>query len=276
MKMIRVLFMFALVFSLGTSYGQIKVNAPNGDVGVGFSGTPSEKLEVGGNIRMNSSTSTPLTNFVNGPLGNSHRMTLSNSTNAATSAAFFSMKGNGESNGTNGQFTCAGSFLDLKYAKADGNFGTFGLRITATGDVGIGNTAPTEKLHVNGNIFASGTITPSDKRLKNDVQEFDQGLETIMKMNPVSYFYNGEGGISAKNRNIGVIAQELQEIAPYLVSDFEYIEHNDENEIILQETYLKIYDSAIKYILVNAVQEQQKTIKSLTERITKLEAIISK
>jgi hypothetical protein len=34
------------------------------------------------------------------------------------------------------------------------------MRITDDGNVGISTTAPTEKLHVNGNILASGTITP--------------------------------------------------------------------------------------------------------------------
>jgi hypothetical protein len=32
--------------------------------------------------------------------------------------------------------------------------------VTTNGDVGIGTDTPTEKLHVMGNVIASGTITP--------------------------------------------------------------------------------------------------------------------
>jgi hypothetical protein len=49
--------------------------------------------------------------------------------------------------------------LDLATYKLVGNGGTEGIAIDASGNVGIGIT-PSEKLHVDGNILATGTITP--------------------------------------------------------------------------------------------------------------------
>jgi len=56
-----------------------------------------------------------------------------------------------------------------------------------------------------------------------------------------------------------VIAQELQEVTPYMVSAYQ----RDGTE------YLQV-DSAMTYMLVNAVQEQQETIETQQEQITQL------
>ena len=61
-----------------------------------------------------------------------------------------------------------------------GSGGTLLLRgVGSTGYFGFGISNPSEKIHVGGNIFATGTITPSDRRLKDNVTEFKDGLNVV-------------------------------------------------------------------------------------------------
>ena len=64
------------------------------------------------------------------------------------------------------------------------------LTILANGNVGIGSTmaTPSVKLQVDGDIMATGSITPSDKRLKSNVSSMEYGLKEILMLNPKTYF----------------------------------------------------------------------------------------
>ena len=96
------------------------------------------------------------------------------------------------------------------------------LNITATGNGikfngGYGSTGAT--IDTNGNYFANGNITisgtvsqGSDARLKTDVETIDGSK--VFDMRGVSF-------IKAGKKGAGVIAQELQEIAPELVHENE-------------------------------------------------------
>ena len=271
-------------FAVTLMTAQIKVVAPNGDVMIG-DGTPTEKLHVTGNIAL--SNDSGISNFIHGPADDTQRITMSTAATGTTSYAFFGMKGselaaNGGVPATRGQCTLAGRYIDLKYNCAPGNLGTFGLRINANGRVGIGTTAPTEQLHVAGNIFASGSVITSDRRLKSNINKFTDGLPEIMKIKPVSYNYNGKASISSDRTHVGIIAQEFSKIAPYAVKEFTHIVHNDDNEVILEEEYLAVDANVIQYMLVNAVQEQQamleekqNEIDALALRLEKLENYIN-
>ena len=93
----------------------------------------------------------------------------------------------------------------------------------------------------------------SDRRLKQDIKKYKEGLEEIRKVNAVTYRYNEKSGHNTDITYVGVIAQELQEIAPHMV--------NDEAE------YLIVNSSAFTYMLINAVQEQDETIQSQAQTI---------
>ncbi|MDX1407933.1 MAG: tail fiber domain-containing protein, partial [Saprospiraceae bacterium] len=99
----------------------------------------------------------------------------------------------------------------------------------------------------------------SDRRLKQNVQSFDEGLAQIMQIRPVTYQYNSKSKYDTNPEYVGVVAQELQQVAPYMVS---------ENE----DGYLTVNNSPMTYLLINAVQEQQQLIQELTERLAMQEA----
>ena len=120
-------------------------------------------------------------------------------------------------------------------------------------NVGIGNfqtTDPSEKLHVKGNILASGNVTAySDERLKSDIQTLDGSK--VLQMRGVSFTKDGESGS-------GVIAQEIEKIAPELVHDGEYKS--------------VAYGNLVGYLIENAKQQQSEIdelktlVKTLMEK----------
>ncbi len=100
----------------------------------------------------------------------------------------------------------------------------------------------------------------SDARLKENIEPYTDGLAQLKNINPVYYHYNQQSGYDTKRQHIGVIAQEMQKIAPYMVGSFK----KEDKE------YLNVDNSAMTYMLINAVKEQQKEIEELKELVKKL------
>lgn len=141
-----------------------------------------------------------------------------------------------------------------------------------TGFIGLGSVGnPSQQLHVAGNVFATSYLTPSDKNLKSNIEEFKDGLDVVLKMDVKSYNYNGKSGTNSKYRHVGVMAQQLEEIAPYLVTPYTFEEEDNDGNVISKEEYLSIHDSSIKYVLVNAIKDQQDLIVDQNQRIADLE-----
>lgn len=97
-------------------------------------------------------------------------------------------------------FYNAGAGSDSNYL----SMGLYGvnnvLNITAAGNVGIGTTSPSQKLHVAGNILATGAITmyySSDKRLKQNIRKVNAS-KTLMSLGGV-YQYEYIDSEVAKN-----------------------------------------------------------------------------
>lgn len=142
------------------------------------------------------------------------------------------------------------------------------------GNVGIGTTAPTYKLQLSADSAAKPTSNvwtiASDARLKTNINDFTEGLSTLLNIRPRTYQYNGRGGAGYDDSgvHIGVIAQELKSIAPYMVGTFKGVLDGEMTE-------LENYDGqALPFIIVNAIKEQQQQIERQTGEIAGLRAEI--
>ena len=99
----------------------------------------------------------------------------------------------------------------------------------------------------------------SDIRVKNNVKNINYGLNEILNINPVSFFWNDENiNIDNEIGNLGFIAQDVLNFIPEAVK-------TTGNDI------LRIDYDAITATLTKAIQEQQALIKALEQRIINLE-----
>lgn len=143
-------------------------------------------------------------------------------------------------------------------------------------NIGIGLYNPSERLHVSGNIVASGNVISSfsDMRLKTKTGDLKNSLELISKLNGFKYKFNGkakEYGFEDNNEMIGLNAQEVNEIIPEVVSiapfDMKRDENTNEIKSISGENYLSIqYDRIIPY-LVEAIKELKKENELLKSKL---------
>lgn len=171
--------------------------------------------------------------------------------------------------------------------------GYFVGRVYMVPSLGIGILNPAYYLHLVSNSAAkpasSTWIVTSDARLKNDLGPFDDGLDLLLKMKPVWFEYNGKGGVEKGLKGVGLMAQDLQELAPYMVDSWTH--YPDSADLSKQEEYLAIDYGAMDFILMNAIREQQAAIEanamlreenerltrqvlSLDRRLTELEGLV--
>ncbi|CAN0449518.1 unnamed protein product, partial [Phaeothamnion confervicola] len=92
----------------------------------------------------------------------------------------------------------------------------------SAGNIGIGTDMPSSKLSVNGNadkVGGGAWETFSDARMKKNVVSYTKGLSDILKINTVSFQYNGKGGYGDDGKTyVGVLAQEIEKVLPGTVS----------------------------------------------------------
>ncbi len=108
-----------------------------------------------------------------------------------------------------------------------------------------------------------GSINTSDARLKRDIQPLAYGLNDLMKLRPVSYFW--KDGQEGDKRRIGFIAQELQTVLPEVVRDREWApaEKDGGTGAWKPTERLGVAYSEIIPVTVAAIQEQQVQIEAL-------------
>lgn len=120
--------------------------------------------------------------------------------------------------------------------------------------VGIGTSAPSTELDVVGDIEYTGTITDvSDRRLKENFKRITNVLGLIQNITGFSYNMKDD---TAKKREYGVIAQDVQKVFPEMVRVIDNKEH-------LGVSYIQLIP-----VLLEAIKEQQVLIESLQQENT--------
>ena len=132
------------------------------------------------------------------------------------------------------------------------------------GNVGIGTSAPTDLLSVNGTASKPGGgtwSTFSDERLKNIKGNYTSGLNAVMRLQPLRYEYKADNalGIKSPGEHIGFGAQAVQQVIPEAVTQ-------------TANGYLMVNNDPIMWTMLNAIKEQQKEIVELKRQIRQLRA----
>lgn len=141
--------------------------------------------------------------------------------------------------------------------------------LRSNGRIGIGLNNPSQMLTVIGETGNTSGVwnMNSDSRIKHVGEDFTDGLNVIKKIRPVHFNYTDAAPLFDGGKNhIGIIAQELESIAPYMVSKNEGAGYSDLRTLNPQ---------AFPYLLINALQEQQLEGKKQKEEIAILKAQIT-
>ena len=148
------------------------------------------------------------------------------------------------------------------------------MLLEKSGNLGIGNfhtdRFPTEKLHVEGNIIATGTIVQSfsDERLKIFTSNITDSLKIINNLNGYYYEPNEkalEYGFK-KEKLIGLNAQEVNKYIPEIIkiAPFDRIKNSEGDNISKSgENYLTICYERMSAVFVEAIKELTNEIKEL-------------
>jgi hypothetical protein len=155
-----------------------------------------------------------------------------------------------------------GYATDASLADTAADFSVFPLVLTTNNRVGIGTTAPDQKLSVNGDASKTGGGSWqvfSDERLKTIRGQFNSGLKAVMQLQPLRYQYRRGNALNLESQveHIGFGAQAVQKVIPEAVTS------NDQG-------YLLVNNDPIIWTMLNAIKEQQAQIQQLQEEVRQL------
>jgi hypothetical protein len=242
----------------GAPTSSIDISA-SGNVGIGTA-SPADLMDV----RKDQNAAT-IVRFSNGTAGSG--------TGAATGLRFYEGTTlNAQlfvaNSGSSGYVGGANGMSLFNFNNAPLAFGTNGserMRVDASGNVGIGTTAPDLKLSVSGDadksVGGGSWQVFSDERLKNINGRFNSGLKAVMQLQPIRYQYKPDNALGLKpgREQVGFGAQSLQKVIPEAVTKN-------------ANGYLMVNNDPILWTMLNAIKEQQKEIVELKGQIRKLQS----
>jgi hypothetical protein len=175
--------------------------------------------------------------------------------------------------GTIGTGTWQGSVIASAYLDADtahltttqtfSGAKTFSAAVSIT-DSTASTTKTTGALKVTGGVGIEGALNvggdvvayaSSDKRLKDNIKNIENPIQKVQKLNGVTWDWNSNADeLQQSLPNVGVIAQEVEEVLPQLV-------HNRDNG------FKGVDYAKLTGLLIEAIKEQQKQIDELKSKL---------
>ena len=157
-----------------------------------------------------------------------------------------------------GQYNSSGSSATSAYS-----FSTSNTAFVIGNGADSSNKSDAFKVMFNGDATVSNDLTvsgdvvvSSDARLKSNIVSLGSTLSRLLLIDGKSYEMKGK-------QKIGVLAQEIQEVFPELVSE-------DENEM------LAVNYQGLVPVLINALKEQDEKMKEQDDKISRLENLVEK
>lgn len=266
------------------------VNGATASVNVGIGTTsPRSKLEAEGpNVTTGSTTPGTVHVMSNNPQGIDVGGSISLGGYRDDAATVFRVFGTVEGRKANATNGSSDGYLAFK-TNAGGILNER-LRITSTGDVGIGTTTPGGQFELSLNEGRKpGTTTwtvVSDERLKDVSGDYEKGLAEITRLRPVRYHYKNVGDRKFEQKVLdeefpGFLAQEVQQIFPeavgtdadgylnfnmhsILVASVNAIRQLSEQNAVLQTT-ATAQEEKINQLQAE-LQEQRKLLQAILEK----------
>ena len=162
-----------------------------------------------------------------------------------------------------------GDIVDLNDSYCSMRF-THGVQVhSGNGQLGTTPNTWRVRLKSDGDIWAKSNIIAyhsSDIKLKENIRVIDNPISKLLKLRGVNFDWKddyieergGEDGYFTRKSDVGVIAQEVEQVLPEVVSTKE------------DGTKGVKYDKIVP-LLIEAIKEQQATIEDLKSRLEKLE-----
>lgn len=303
-------------FNFGFSSNQnLCLQPQSGNVGIGTA-SPEATLDVAGNIRVGNQLDSTSRYVGKIGTGGSIRNAVGFISSSTEDYVMFNTHLSGQRSGETARFTGSGYFkasnsgsyisVGANYHEfSNSNGGTVTMYLRSHGSVngsGILSTTPladTSEYFFGGNsdgvsrvrIYTNGNIqnqnnsygSLSDIKLKENIEDATPKLDDLLKVKVRNYNL-----IGSEIKQIGVIAQELEEVFPSMIDeseDFEEVEVpqldeegnevlNEEGEVVTttQRVSKGTTTKSVKYsvfvpMLIKAIQEQQEQIDSLKNQI---------
>jgi hypothetical protein len=132
-------------------------------------------------------------------------------------------------------------------------------------------------------VYAQGDVIAyySDERLKTKVGSIENALDKISKLNGFYYVENDLAksfGYKNEKRQLGLSAQEVQEVLPEIVTLAPFDTETDKNNNIVGsksgEDYLTVNYAKVVPLLVEGIKEQTEIINSQQKQIDELKEMI--
>ena len=273
----------------GNVSGPVNVGSFNqyktGGLGIGMTALPTEKLEVGGNLKMQNPTGRGQIIFNSADPGTFGSTTSGyNTINTNSRKGYIGIYGgpNWTDGGAvevggadfNGTESDRGAVAISFVGGTDGHHnGFYVVDSTDLNDLPlaikkVSNSTTTPwradmrriDLVVQRSIYASHFYYTSDERLKNNVSEIGNALDKIDQLKGVSFSWK-DGG----KKSMGFLAQEVEKVFPELVS----LEKEED-----PNSYKSVEYANLTAPLVEAVKELKKRDETNKQKITELESAI--